>query len=428
MRICIFYRDYGPTGGVPREVKGYAKAFLHNGLEVVIYCISRKENFIFHDEGIKVRVYKRSIKSLFQLFRDFKHNIDSVKIVHVFGFLIPENIFPYFGAKSSNVAFVISPLGMLHNKVMRGKLFSLNSSIEDINKNSISGYKKIPFYKKFISILAKHAFFYIFGRRMLKNSDGLHFSSTFEENHAMHYIGNYSKPILKALPPVAIWVEGFSESENDKNFYGKLDDKSREINIVFWSRLDFHYKGLDILVKGVSYAVERVDKVNFSIFLIGPDYQGGKYLTEQAIRKCNLQNVIQIVDYKTCFPSKSPLISADAQISLSPCDGVLRTVREGLYFGIPQIVSEGTQMADLINKYRAGFVVKNQGNKRDYEVLGDYLVWLSINKQELKIQAKNTQQAVSELSDKSVSEGFKRFYNDVWLRKYNSHESVNAKN
>ena len=243
-----------------------------------------------------------------------------------------------------------------------------------------------------------------------------------------YYTVNYEKPILRALSPVAIWVEDYTETEGDFDFYKKLGSMANEINSVFLSRFGFYYKGLDVLVKGVNHAVKQMKKVNFSVFLIDPDYRGGKLLTEQTIEKGNLQSVIHIIDYKSCFPSKAPLISADAQITLSPCDGVLRTVRECLYFGVHQVVSEGTQMADLISKYDAGFVIKYQENKHDYEMLGDYLVWLSANPQVLKRQADNTRQAVSELNDQSVSENFKKFYSDVCLRESNNDKSVNATN
>lgn len=418
MRIGLFYRDYNQTGGVPLEVKGYARAFSEKGVNVFIYCMSKSKALAQEDEAFKVRVYDNSVKGALKLFKDIKNNIDSLDLIHMFGFLIPENILPYYAAKISKVAIVISPLAMLHKKVMQGKLFYQDSNVESSNFRTGSAYKEVPFSVKLKSVFGKYVFLWLFGRRMVAKSDGVHYSSTFEQENAKYYIRNYTKPELIALPPVKIWVNEYSVTPDDSKYFAVNNKLSKKINIVFWSRIDFHYKGLDIALEGINYAVKQLSIVNFSVFLIGPDYHGGQKNVERLIEEYNLQGVVHILDYKQFYPSKAPLISADAQITLSPCDGVLRTVREGMFFGVPQIITEGTQMADLVMKYDAGFVVKETENKPNYEVLGDYLIQLSSNPEILKKQAENVKVAVTELSDSVVAEKFLEFYKKVCQIKY----------
>ncbi|UKA02547.1 glycosyltransferase [Photobacterium damselae subsp. damselae] len=52
------------------------------------------------------------------------------------------------------------------------------------------------------------------------------------------------------------------------------------------------------------------------------------------------------------------------------------SVLEALSYGIPCIVSQGTNMADLVDKYKCGFVVNNQ---KDYNRLVNRLELMDNN-------------------------------------------------
>jgi glycosyltransferase involved in cell wall biosynthesis len=128
-------------------------------------------------------------------------------------------------------------------------------------------------------------------------------------------------------------------------------------NIVFWARLDWHYKGLDRLLAGVLAARKSTGSLPFRLFLCGPGYAGGLQRAEAYIAEHSLQGDVRVI---TSFGgSKAALRDADASVLLSRWDGLPRSLRESLWLGVPVIASHDTHAEHLLCDEGAGIVVED---------------------------------------------------------------------
>ena len=151
--------------------------------------------------------------------------------------------------------------------------------------------------------------------------------------------------------------------ETKQNFYSQKFGLDKNVTkLLFWGRLDWHYKGIDRLLKAIK-EIKNSNKYNykpFKLFIIGPDYNNTLSKLNFFVQKNKLEDVIIFVNqnmYKR--GSIDPLRDADVNILLSRWDYFPRTLRESCFFGVPMLVSEETNFGDLIRKFNAGVVSKN---------------------------------------------------------------------
>lgn len=133
------------------------------------------------------------------------------------------------------------------------------------------------------------------------------------------------------------------------------DDK---INFTYIGRLDPNHKGLDLMIKAIALKEEILseNKCEFSIY--GPDQFGyveklNKLLTENLTKELVKLNSALYGEEK-----EQTLLNSDIFIQTSRFEGMPMGILEALSYGIPCLVTKGTGLGDLIQKYDAGWVAE----------------------------------------------------------------------
>jgi len=144
--------------------------------------------------------------------------------------------------------------------------------------------------------------------------------------------------------------------ENFKNKY-----KSNLINIGFLGRLDIHIKGLDLLLEAYRQYQSSTNNIKIKLTFIGDHKKKNDFDSEKFIH-----------DFSSKFSDKSKLsllgpffgdekwreISKfDILIQPSRTEGMPLTVLEAMSIGVPCIVSNETNMSEIIKKSQCGWVV-----------------------------------------------------------------------
>ncbi len=146
---------------------------------------------------------------------------------------------------------------------------------------------------------------------------------------------------------------------------GKLIEK--EIQIIYLSKIDFYYKGLDLLMR-VLYNSELVD-LNFNLTIYG--YGESKDIDLNSIPRrekdvLKLKSLINgnhniKVSYKGPLFGKEKLNTirnSDIYILTSRSEAMPLSITEALSLGVPCLITEGTNMGDSVNRFNAGWVSK----------------------------------------------------------------------
>lgn len=123
------------------------------------------------------------------------------------------------------------------------------------------------------------------------------------------------------------------------------------IVISFISRLDYHGKGIDILLKAISSIEDELLKLKVKFAFYGYDYKDG---TVEQINSTS--NICEYLGYVSSIEKENAFLGTDIVILPSRSEGMPVSILEALSYGIPCIVTPQTNVADIIEKYNCGWV------------------------------------------------------------------------
>ena len=137
----------------------------------------------------------------------------------------------------------------------------------------------------------------------------------------------------------------------------KYEVKKRdEFRIVFMGRYNIYHKGLDVLLDSVCNHKKWFIDNNVVVLLYGSDSDNGlAYLREKTVEE-KLDDVVKICGPVFGKDKERALLDADVFIHTSRLEGQPTAVIEAISYGIPVIVTPGTNVADVVEKNNLGFV------------------------------------------------------------------------
>lgn len=127
----------------------------------------------------------------------------------------------------------------------------------------------------------------------------------------------------------------------------------------FVGRLDYHTKGLDLMLEG--FARHFSKKTGAILWIIG-DGEGRTAVTAR-IKELGLTN--KVVLWGAKFGQEKDALLQQMNVFLHPSrnEGLPSAVLEAAALGVPCIVTEATNVGEYVCRYEAGFVVPNEDAK-----------------------------------------------------------------
>lgn len=137
---------------------------------------------------------------------------------------------------------------------------------------------------------------------------------------------------------------------------------NKQLEFIYIGRLDAYHKGLDIMIEAIAKIRSNLkdDSVHFSIY--GPDYRGRLMHLLDLIKKNNVEEFVSVHDPITGDDKIQTLLDADIFIQTSRFEGMPLGVLEALSYGVPCLVTEGTNLGKEIEEYRAGWVAETNSD------------------------------------------------------------------
>ena len=166
---------------------------------------------------------------------------------------------------------------------------------------------------------------------------------------------------------------------------------SKEIKGIYIGRLDPYHKGIDLLIEAIS--INRNNLINSSFFvnLHGPDLFGWH---EQIRAMIVHNNVCEIVSVGTSLfdaEKYEKIKNADIFIQTSRFEGMPMGILEALSYGLPCLVTRGTNLGELIEQYDAGWVAETTA-----ESIADKLEQVVAEKDKWEIKSRNARRLIEE--------------------------------
>lgn len=179
----------------------------------------------------------------------------------------------------------------------------------------------------------------------------------------------------------------------------KIWEKTESIRGVFIGRMNMYHKGLDYLMEACIKLKSELIKHKCTIELYGPDRNGAKQILLNKIETNNLRNIIFIKDEIYNSEKEKTLLQSDFFILTSRFEGHPMGLIEALSYGLPCLVTEGTNMGKEISESNAGWVAENS-----IESISEKLRNLINEKDSLEFKGHNALQLSKEYNWDKIAE------------------------
>lgn len=342
MRIGYYYRDYrhhrslpGGTEGQPTATRYMAQAMARHGAEVIVYCYTSKseEQGVYKQDNIVVKSFylPPSLQNVNFFFvppgleETLSSNKDNLDALILTGGFIPENYPIARLLQKSQIPYVFEPL-------------------EAFNPHSYYGFKG----------LRKSIYESLFEKTVVNNAAAIRIISGVQERHfeARGYRLRSDKFFVTKDGvdyedvPSAMEIQDMMVREpanENSNVFGYL------------GRLVIYKKGLDVLLQ--AWAIYMRSGGSGVLKIVGPDPSGGSIA-----RLRSMSASLELSNVEILPPLHGPgkfgyLKSISILVHPSRHETIPRVLRESLAVGCPVVVTENTNLQDLVSEKGAGYVV-----------------------------------------------------------------------
>ena len=156
------------------------------------------------------------------------------------------------------------------------------------------------------------------------------------------------------------------------------------LDFCYIGRLDAFHKGLDILVDALSRIRSQFAGSKCRLSIYGPDHQGRFEHLCGLISDAGLGDVISLEHEISGQAKEDRLLAADIFIQTSRFEGMPLGVLEALSYGIPCLVTRGTNIGEEIEAHEAGWM-----SETDPESLAEVILKAISEKDRLKEYGQN---------------------------------------
>ena len=135
----------------------------------------------------------------------------------------------------------------------------------------------------------------------------------------------------------------------------KITNARKGIKAAYIGRLDIYQKGIDLLLDACAIKQKELRSNGFSLELYGPDFNGSLTVIEDEIRKADIEDMVFLRGPVFGEEKASVLSESDMFVMASRFEGFSMGLVEALAFGLPSVVSVGTNIAEEIEAAGAGW-------------------------------------------------------------------------
>lgn len=132
--------------------------------------------------------------------------------------------------------------------------------------------------------------------------------------------------------------------------------KHSQFIVTFIGRIEWYHKGLDLLIEAINLGKEFFTKNHFIFNLYGPDDWGSIDKLNNMIKKYEIDNLVKINEPVFGKEKENILLNSDLFIHTSRLEGQPSSVIEAMSYGIPVIVTPGTNLIDIVKNNNLGFI------------------------------------------------------------------------
>ena len=134
--------------------------------------------------------------------------------------------------------------------------------------------------------------------------------------------------------------------------------RNEQVRLTFMGRLDIHHKGLDLLLDACHIIRRELADAKTHLALHGPDADGSVRELRDRIATLGLDDLVSVGPPVSAASKAELLKQSDGFLHTSRYEGLPMAVLEALAHGVPCLLTPGTNMADEVARFGAGWKVE----------------------------------------------------------------------
>lgn len=143
-----------------------------------------------------------------------------------------------------------------------------------------------------------------------------------------------------------------------KEFKNKKEDKDAPIRFTFIGRLNIYIKGLDLLLGGIAKSADNIRNGNGVFDIYGPYNSDSKRFIEKFISDYSIEDIVKLHEPVYDNDKDDVLKRTDVFVLTSRFEGHPMGVLEAMSYGIPCLLTHGTNMSSEVLHEDAGWEVQ----------------------------------------------------------------------
>ena len=180
------------------------------------------------------------------------------------------------------------------------------------------------------------------------------------------------------------------------------------LQCLYIGRLDLFVKGLDLLIDACALIRDELVNAGFTIAIYGPhEHSDERALMERAAGK-ELEGVIVFPGPVSGEEKERVLLASDVFVMTSRTEGQPIALLEALSYGLPCVVTTGTNMREEINAFHAGWTADNTP-----EDIARALLTMLREKDRLAEYSENARHLAKEYDWRSIARKQHEFYLEI---------------
>ncbi|MHA7966133.1 glycosyltransferase family 4 protein [Paenibacillus sp. CAU 1782] len=133
------------------------------------------------------------------------------------------------------------------------------------------------------------------------------------------------------------------------------NEEKQQIKMVFIGRLDIYQKGLDLLIGALGKIKSEMNNINLYLDIYGPDKNGSRNEIEKLVKQNQLDKIVRVYDPVFDIQKEKVLLNSDVFVLTSRFEGHSMGLIEALSYGLPCLVTNGTNMREDIESSNSGW-------------------------------------------------------------------------
>ena len=239
----------------------------------------------------------------------------------------------------------------------------------------------------------------IYYNGFIKNATAIHYLSDQEKMDSIEQWGDKCFVLPNGTHSVNVTKKTFN---NDK------------IDAVYIGRIEIYQKGLDMLVRAIDGLKNELRKSRFHLSIYGPDREGAYDELSKMIKENGLDDLVDLGNALFDQEKEKRLLEADLFIMTSRFEGMPMGLIEALSYGLPCIITTGTNMKSIIVGASAGW-----GAEDNADSIKEALNSMLIEKSSFLGKSKNAVQCGQKYDWSEIAKDAHKVYEKI-AKKYNS--------